>query len=179
MQKRILIADDDAGILLFLKELLCEEGYEVDTAQNGLLAWKMLITQQRSYDLLLIDGWMPDLSGLELLQLLHWQKSMPIPPTIVLSSDKNVLQQASSMHIPYTMEKPFELDDLLGLLASVLQAQMARTDSGHMETFHCSETMAASSTCPVHGKMVHYLTKQDVSVDREEDENEIQWSGNR
>ncbi len=59
--KTILIIDDEPGIVSALAYLLRRDGYHVDTAGNGRLAWEKL--QQRTYDLILCDLRMPELDG--------------------------------------------------------------------------------------------------------------------
>src|SRR6202140_5677073 len=63
---RILVVDDEADIRGLLKEILSEEGYEVEGAADA--------TQERSSraarvpDLVLLDIWMPDTDGIPLLR---------------------------------------------------------------------------------------------------------------
>ncbi len=59
--KKILVIDDEEGILEMLRETLATQGYEVDTAQDGESALRRI--DNTSYDLALCDWKMPGLSG--------------------------------------------------------------------------------------------------------------------
>ncbi len=63
---RILIIDDEKSIRNVLREILEYENYEVDEAENGLLALDM--ARQASYDIVLCDIKMPRMDGLEVLE---------------------------------------------------------------------------------------------------------------
>src|SRR6185312_12197840 len=61
---RILVVDDEPFIVQLVADMLIEEGYDVDTAENGLVALEQI--RQRSYDLILSDLRMPALDGVGL-----------------------------------------------------------------------------------------------------------------
>lgn len=65
---RLLIIDDERGIRNTLKEILADEGYEVETAENGKQGLEM--AQAKSYDLIFSDIKMPEMDGLEMLKAL-------------------------------------------------------------------------------------------------------------
>ena len=62
---KLLIIDDERGIRNTLKEILADEGYEVDVAENGKQGLEM--AQAKSYDLIFSDIKMPEMDGMELL----------------------------------------------------------------------------------------------------------------
>jgi DNA-binding response OmpR family regulator len=59
----ILCVDDDVHVLSFLKDVLTAEGYEVQTAVDGAHALQKIATADRPYDVLIVDGRMPNLDG--------------------------------------------------------------------------------------------------------------------
>ncbi len=65
MAKKVLIVDDQEDILTSMKMLVESEGYEAKTANSGKLALKLL--KQESFDLVLLDILMPEMSGMEVL----------------------------------------------------------------------------------------------------------------
>lgn len=75
--ERILVADDDAGILHTCQKILTHAGYEVTTAPDGNAALNQL--KSNRYDLLLVDLKMPGLSGLETLTM-----ARKIDPTLMI-----------------------------------------------------------------------------------------------
>ena len=62
-QLRVLVVDDDNAQRMVLKIMLLKNGYQVDTAEDGDDAVKA--AHNVSYDLILMDGCMPNKSGLE------------------------------------------------------------------------------------------------------------------
>ena len=62
---KILIIDDERGIRNTLREILADEGFEVDVAENGKQGLEM--AQAKAYDLIFTDIKMPEMDGLEVL----------------------------------------------------------------------------------------------------------------
>ena len=63
---RILVVDDDEHIVRINEDALKRFGYKVDTAGDGDEAWKAL--ERESYDLLITDHKMPNVTGVELIK---------------------------------------------------------------------------------------------------------------
>jgi DNA-binding response OmpR family regulator len=59
----ILCVDDDVHVLSFLKDALSAEGFEVQTAVDGAHALQKIAHADRPYDVLIVDGRMPNLDG--------------------------------------------------------------------------------------------------------------------
>ena len=66
MPESILIVDDEEAILLSLRPVLEDEGYEVKVAKSGSDALKMMAAEPP--DLMLLDIWMPEMDGLDTLK---------------------------------------------------------------------------------------------------------------
>ncbi len=62
---KLLIIDDERGIRNTLREILADEGHEVDVAENGKIGMEM--AQAKAYDLIFSDIKMPEMDGIELL----------------------------------------------------------------------------------------------------------------
>lgn len=65
---KLLIIDDERGIRNTLKEILADEGHEVDVAENGKQGLEM--AQAKAYDLIFSDIKMPEMDGMEVLRAL-------------------------------------------------------------------------------------------------------------
>jgi two-component system, OmpR family, response regulator len=76
---KILIADDDSTTRLFLSEVMKKEGYSVSVASNGKAALKKL--KEGKFDLVLLDVWMPNMNGIEVLSALRQE---PAPPKVLI-----------------------------------------------------------------------------------------------
>lgn len=68
---RVLLVDDDQGFLDLYKELLEEEGIEVDTASNGKDSLQFIY--EGGYDLVLLDIIMPEMDGISVLKKLKFR----------------------------------------------------------------------------------------------------------
>ena len=108
---RILIVEDEKGILNFLKQGLEEESYAVDTALEGRTGLDMALTG--NYDLLLIDWMLPGKSGVEICR--EFRKHFLKTPVIFLTARDTVqdtifgLQSGANDYI----KKPFDLEELI------------------------------------------------------------------
>lgn len=85
MSNKILIVDDDAFIRDLYEEILKDEGFEVDIADNGETGLEKLL--HGGYDLVLLDVMMPKLDGLGVLTKL--KEAIPAPhngPILLLTN---------------------------------------------------------------------------------------------
>ncbi len=63
---RVLLVEDEISISGFLKEGLEEEGFAVDTADNGKKGLEMALDYLNEYDIILLDWMVPGMSGIEI-----------------------------------------------------------------------------------------------------------------
>lgn len=108
--KRILIVDDEAIIGRIIKFNLEQEGFEVETATDGLIALSRVKTA--SPDLIVLDLLMPKMDGWEVAQRLKQDPATAKIPILILSivGDREKGQQAGAAGY---LLKPFSMDDLL------------------------------------------------------------------
>ncbi len=86
-QKRILVVDDSITVRETERKLLENQGYQVDTAINGIDGWNAL--QFGQYDLLITDIDMPRMNGIELVhQTKHHPKLAKLPTIIISYKDR-------------------------------------------------------------------------------------------
>jgi len=114
--KRVLVAEDDAGTRTGLATVLREEGYEVDEAEDGLIAWSLV--RASPPDLVLTDLDMPNLGGSELI--VRIRAHYPHIPIIVLSAEDPVDagRRCVGLNADRFFSKPINLDDVLGFVES-------------------------------------------------------------
>ncbi len=109
--KRVLVADDDAGLCELLREFLARDGYGVVVAQDGRRALEEL--QANSIDLLIIDINMPELGGASLVQILRrdpeWERFARLP-IIVVSALWDVV--TFDLDVQAGFAKPVRYDDI-------------------------------------------------------------------
>jgi two-component system cell cycle response regulator CpdR len=116
---RILVVDDESDIRALLTAILAGSGYQVESAENGAVAWEAL--QAKPYDLLITDNNMPKISGVELVKNLRSAR-MELPVVMVAGIvPEDELAQNPSLKIAATLSKPFALADLLDTVTNVLR----------------------------------------------------------
>lgn len=64
---RILVVDDEVHVLSLMDDTLSAHGYEVQTALDGAHALQKIATAEPRYDLLIVDGRMPNIDGWSLI----------------------------------------------------------------------------------------------------------------
>jgi len=121
----ILIVEDDRSTSLFLAETLKAAGFTVASAKDGVDALKCL--GAGSYDLMLLDLWMPEMNGLDVLAALPEEGGRP--RVVVMTADdtpETLLKVVREQACRY-VSKPVEPEALVELLHEVLaQTGVAR-----------------------------------------------------
>lgn len=114
---RILIVEDEPLFQSLISESLCEEGYEVETASDGLLAANMI--EHGSYDLVLLDVQLPKVSGMELLERVKLAKI----PAIMITAMSAVEDRVSGLKAGAEdyITKPFAISEMLARVEAVLR----------------------------------------------------------
>lgn len=119
---RILICDDEEGILLYLDKLLKTQGYTVETFNSGtaLLA-RLTALSAEPIDLLLQDVRLSDINGIEIIKQVHQLR--PDMPVVVMTTHGTVDDAVHAIRLgayDYVM-KPFPKEKILGVLAKTLE----------------------------------------------------------
>jgi DNA-binding response OmpR family regulator len=121
----ILVVDDDPYILHTVSEILRDEGYDVQTAQSALEAAR---TVARSHPaIVLLDIRMPGLDGARFARDLRAHEDAP-PKILVMTAAHNARHWATEIGADGYLEKPFELDDLVGVVERACGRPVQATD---------------------------------------------------
>ncbi|HEV8017652.1 MAG TPA: sigma-54 dependent transcriptional regulator [Steroidobacteraceae bacterium] len=127
----ILVVDDEADIRGLLKEILSEEGYEVDVAANAAQARASRARQ--THDLVLLDIWMPDVDGITLLR--EWSVAAADGCPVVMMSGHSTVEtavEATRLGAFDFVEKPLSLAKLLRTVERALDAGRRHRQSGKL-----------------------------------------------
>ena len=120
----ILVVDDEHGIRELLFEILNDEGHTVDLAENAAQAREA--RAQSTYDLVLLDIWMPDTDGVSLLK--EWATNELLTMPVIMMSGHATIEtavEATRIGALSFLEKPITLQKLL----AAVELGLAR-DSG-------------------------------------------------
>jgi chemosensory pili system protein ChpA (sensor histidine kinase/response regulator) len=112
---RILVVEDDDDIREVVEEILSSEGYRVEVAKDGIDALGKLDGDTRP-PLILLDMMMPRMDGETFLRALRARPPLADAPVVVISGNAAAREKAHALHAAACLVKPFELDELLGLV---------------------------------------------------------------
>ncbi len=115
--KKILVADDNAAILDALKIMLEEEGYDVETTEDGAIARDI---KEPLPDLLLLDIWMSGMDGRDICKHLKSAAATRRIPVVLVSATKDIERIAKDSGADGFISKPFEMEHLLAIVAKNL-----------------------------------------------------------
>jgi DNA-binding response OmpR family regulator len=118
--KKIMIADDDPGIVDAVGMLLEFEGYEVTSTVDGTTVLDM---KEELPDLLLLDIWMSGENGRDICKKLKKDELTKDIPVIMISASRDVRDSAIAAGADDFLAKPFEMDELLQKIARFTQRE--------------------------------------------------------
>jgi two-component system response regulator HydG len=118
---RILIVDDDESIGKTMKAILEDENYIVDVAINGKQAIEM--TNEKIYNLALLDIRLPDIEGVELLKLM--KEYVPRTRKIMVTGYPTIQNTMSALNknADAYLLKPVDIEKLLAVVKEQLRFQ--------------------------------------------------------
>ena len=117
---RVLVVDDDLIVQQFLVEILTDEGYEVDTIDNGSDTLEKL--KREDYDVILLDIKLPGISGIDLYEHLRKKAQTLARKIIFITGDttsRDTLAFMGSVQRPCIL-KPFSVKQLLEGIDQIL-----------------------------------------------------------
>ncbi len=119
MSARILLVEDEPGLVLTLSDLLAAEGYEVETATDGPTG--LARASGEPFDLIVLDVMLPGKNGLEVCRELRQQgKDMPV---LMLTAKTQLVDRVVGLKIGADdyVTKPFEAPELLARIEALLR----------------------------------------------------------
>ncbi len=120
INKKILVCDDDPSILEMVGFVLELSGYTVITEENSMHLYKLI--EKHRPDLLLVDLWMPLLSGDLIIKNLKADPELRDLPAIAISASRDGQYIAEEAGADGFIAKPFDIDHLL----TAIEQQLAR-----------------------------------------------------
>ena len=128
MAKRLLVVDDDPGLLLAVSETLRAEGFDVATARRGADA--LVLVAQSLPDLIISDIRMPGMDGYQLVKNLRSNARTRLVPIVFLTAKDETADRIQGFRtgVDAYLTKPFEAEELVAVVAGIL-TRVERTHS--------------------------------------------------
>ncbi len=124
MGRHALIVDDEEHTLLALSLVLKKVGWKVTTFSDGESALDRVLELNASpnpFDLIVIDIEMPDMNGVEFIEIIE-RLGLSIPIVVISGYDaRGLLAKRLRYGRIWFMEKPFEPDDFVSKIESVIE----------------------------------------------------------
>lgn len=178
MSLRILLVEDEPGLVLTLSDLLTEAGYEVDSASDGATGLDKGLNGH--YDLIILDWMMPRMAGVEVCRRLR--ESGVGGSIMMLTARAEVANRIEGLQTGADdyLTKPFHPDELLARVQALLR-RFGKEERPHVNTFEFDgiavnfergELVKHGKPVPLGGKelqLLRYLiTNRGETVTREE-----------
>jgi two-component system response regulator HydG len=164
MSARILIVDDDDGVRFLLREILCEEGLDVEDAASGAEALAAL--ERSPFDLVLTDLRMPGLDGMDVLRA---AVARPRPPRVILltahGSERHAVAAIKEGAFDY-LAKPFDPDELVACVHRALETVRLQAENERLSSeLNLSRSLVfASPAMSRLAVLVQRVAPRDVTV---------------
>ncbi len=126
---KILVVDDELSMREFLDMLLSKQGYHVTLAKNGKQALKKLET--KSYDLVLTDIRLGDITGLDILRAVKKQNTVTVVIMISAYSTTEIAVEAMNEGAYDFVPKPFDNLELKETIAKALALKTLEQEKAH------------------------------------------------
>lgn len=129
---KILLVEDEAGLVLTIQDRLEEERYEVDVAKDGESGFEKALSS--TYDLIILDLMLPQKGGLDICRDLR-QKGIETP-ILMLTAKGQVIDKVLGLKLGANdyMQKPFEMMELLARVEVQLRKKVSEKKSSDLGT---------------------------------------------
>ncbi len=124
-QAHILIVDDEILNLEIVSEYL-SDGYQISTAENGVIAWEMLENSPNEFDVILLDRMMPNMNGMEVLEKIKQHPILQHCPVIFQTAKASASDIAEGINAGayYYLTKPFDENVLLSVTKTAVEDRL-------------------------------------------------------
>ncbi len=143
----VLIIDDEAEIRESLEEILREESYAVTTAATGDEG--LTLVRDAAYDVVLLDIWLPDRDGMEVLKEIN---ALEVKPEVIIISGHGTIEtavRATKLGAFDFLEKPLSLDRTLILVKNAIDARRLRHENQEFHRQLNANTAITGESVPI------------------------------
>jgi two-component system alkaline phosphatase synthesis response regulator PhoP len=132
MSSRILLIEDEPGLILTITDLLESEGYEVEAAADGETG--LALASEKRFDVIVLDIMLPRLSGFEICKEIR-QKGIDAA-ILMLTARGQIVDRVVGLRLGADdyLTKPFDPAELLARIEALLR-RVRKENLIHVETF--------------------------------------------
>ncbi len=164
-KRQILVVDDEPDIRNLVQEILEDEGFSVNVAENGAKARQEV--ESFKPELILLDIWMPDVDGITLLK--EWKENDHITaPIIMMSGHGNVetAVEATRLGAYDFIEKPLSISKLLLTIKHAFETTQLKQENLQLHNISSSklEPIGKSSVVSELRSQIARIAKHDTPV---------------
>lgn len=117
---RMLIVEDDQEIRSMLAQQFETEDFIVETTGDGVLAFSMI--KENDYDIVLLDLKLPGMDGMTLLRGVNRIGRLPNVIVLTAVNDLSTAQECMKLGAKDFISKPYDPEELLGVIIRTLSA---------------------------------------------------------
>jgi|SRR5690606_7221432 len=114
----IVVADDEFLLTEMLAAYLEDAGYEVLTASNGRVAFKLV--KERRPDLLITDFMMPSMTGLDLANAIRADNNIADLPILLVTGAQGTVARRHADLFQHILDKPYNIHQLLAIITELV-----------------------------------------------------------
>jgi two-component system nitrogen regulation response regulator NtrX len=143
----VLIVDDEASIRESLEAVLQDEGFQPSSSDSGEACLELL--RRKSFDVVLLDIWLPGMDGLDVLQKI---RELENPPEVIIISGHGSIEtavRATKLGAFDFLEKPLSIDKTLILLNNALRAKKLRQENKELRKQLAPKSVIAGESVPM------------------------------
>jgi len=145
---KILIVDDETGIRESLEGVLADEGYSTEAVESGEECLKLL-RRQHTFDVVLLDIWLPGIDGLETLETI---RELDNPPEVIMISGHGTIEtavRATKLGAYDFLEKPLSIDKTSILVKNAIESKKLRRENVDLKKQLHGKSMIVGDSIPM------------------------------
>ncbi|HTZ84978.1 MAG TPA: sigma-54 dependent transcriptional regulator [Candidatus Acidoferrales bacterium] len=143
----ILIVDDEAGIRESLAGILGDENYSASSAESGEQCLDML--RKNSFEVILLDVWLPGMDGLETLQKI---RQLNNPPEVIMISGHGTIEtavRATKLGAYDFLEKPLSLERTLIVVKNAIESKKLYQENSDLKKQLQNKSVIVGDSIPM------------------------------